>query len=932
MPETLAPADDSTAHPSEAPSIDILSLRRRKDAMRRDALRMLGRPRSAGMELAARHARAADALLIELHRAVTAASDHPPHLLGAVGGYGRQLLGLESDLDLCIVTRTPPESMSSLIDGLMYPLWDAGISVGHQVVCLADAAHDARDELALATELLDFRPLRGDLTLGERLREQLHATVFAHGQVEGFIEQLQRQAAERHRQFGDSVYLLEPEVKSGTGGLRDLDFALWAARARLGTGDLSHLASRGVLTEQQHQGTHAAMDFLWAVRNHLHHAARRKSDRLTFEQQEAVAHAMGYARVASEEMSEVQRVGVMVETFMSDYYRHARVIAQTRDRILGQARRRPRASRPPTRDVGDGLVTCEGRLGLENPNAVMDDPPLALRLYHTAIQRDLGVLSRTRDAIARATESEDFCARLRASREASNLFVRLLCARETTELTAGTVMQELHDVGLLLAMIPEFAPVVGRVHHDLYHVYTVDAHSVAAIDRLRALTRGEVAAGHPLACRLAAELTRPHVLFLATLLHDVGKDIGGKDHAARGAIVARTILERLGLSEDESEDVCRLIREHLTMYLVAMRRDIHDPAAIEDFARTVGSREGLRDLYLLTVADLSTTSSVSMTEWKANMLVSLFRATDAHLSGKEDGLSRRARRVRAEVRSLWPEARDVAALEAFLDSMPDRYFLSTTPVEILEHARLATVPQDDGIGCAMLPSESEGMMGLCVVTRPSRKVGVYVVAGDRPGLLASIAAAISANGLAIRAAQIASRALPEGDQQAVDVFWVRGDVEQEGYAERVEKLKRDLGRIVDGQVSADDLVKPPRRPSWSERPPPPIATEVYFDHFASTDHTIVEVLSEDRFGLLFALARALHRMRLSISFAKVSTEGHRVIDVFYVTEQDGSKLQPGPRADEVRKALIRAVDRTQPVGGQRGPSVAGGLSAPPPGE
>jgi [protein-PII] uridylyltransferase len=430
---------------------------------------------------------------------------------------------------------------------------------------------------------------------------------------------------------------------------------------------------------------------------------------------------------------------------------------------------------------------------------------------------------------------------------------------------------------------------------------------------LGTLARGEVATTHPLASRLAAELTRPLVIFLATLLHDVGKDIGGKHHAERGAVLARTILARLHVPEEEIEDVCRLIREHLTMYMVAMRRDLSDPEAIEEFARVVGSREGLRELYLLTVADLSTTSAVSMTAWKANMLSALFKTTDAFLSGRGDGTSRRAARVREQARALWTDDGARAAFEEYLASMPDRYFLSNAADQIAAHGQLAVAPGGAGVSCSLLPSEQEGVMGLCVVTRGTPDMGLYVVAGDRPGLLASIAAAITANGLAIRSAQINSRATPEGAQQAIDMFWVRADGGEDRHQDKLASLQRDLNAMLEGQTTAARLIAPRQRPSYSRRPAPPVATEVLFDHHGSSDHTIIEVIAEDQLGLLFKLAGALHALDLTIGFAKVSTEGKRVIDVFYVTEADGQKLQPGPRAEAVRAALHRCLDDVTPA-------------------
>src|SRR5690606_11196870 len=325
-----------------------------------------------------------------------------------------------------------------------------------------------------------------------------------------------------------------------------------------------------------------------------------------------------------------------------------------------------------------------------------------------------------------------------------------------------SVMRELHDVGLLLAMIPEFAPVVGRVHHDLYHVYTVDVHSIAAVDCLRALVRGDLVAELPLASRLAAETTRPRVLFMATLLHDVGKTIGGRDHARRGAEMAQTILTRLGFQGDELDAVTHLILHHLTMYLVAVRRDLADPATLEEFLPSVSGREGLRELYLLTLADVSTTSPVAMTHWKRNMLDALFRASDTWFAGATPHREDRLLRVQSQARALWPDASDEASLEEFLTSMPPRYFLANTPEDVVAHAQLSVGCAAGSVSVSLRPSPHEGVLGMCVVTGEQQPTGLCVVAGDQPGLLASIAAAISRNRFEIQAADINTRRLPEG--------------------------------------------------------------------------------------------------------------------------------------------------------------------------
>lgn len=598
---------------------------------------------------------------------------------------------------------------------------------------------------------------------------------------------------------------------------------------------------------------------------------------------------------------------------MSDYYRHARVVARTRARLLGRAKRGAPGSSPQGLPLGEGFVECEGSVGLIEPEAIVKNPALSLRVYALAVGRRMPVLSQTRDAIAAATSDLEFCAELRKDKGAIETFIKLMCSSGVSPFSTGSILSELHDVGLLLAMIPEFAPVVGRVHHDLYHVYTVDVHSIAAVDELHKLVRGELTQKYPLASRVAAESVRPRVLFMATLLHDVGKAIGGRNHAKRGAEMAREILARLDYTQDEIEDVSLLILHHLTMYMVAVRRDLNDPVTISEFVRDTWDREGLREIFLLTIADVATTSNQSMTAWKRHMLNTLFRSADSYLAGSLSGGASRVDRIREQVRRKWTSPASLDDLESFLDSMPERYFLANSPDEIATHARLAIPCGEEAFSVTWMPSSHRGMVGLCVVAEAREHLDICVVAGDRPGLLASISAAISAGKFDITAAQINSRRLTGGGYQALDLFWLRCPDNEELTERRLAKLKEDLSAVLSGEVAPEVLVKPRLAARRRSRPSPKVPTEILFDHHASDDYTVLEVLAEDRPALLYILSSTLRELGIVIGVAKISTEGTRAVDVLYACESDGSKIQPGIRTDEVREKLLVALDVTAPI-------------------
>ncbi len=829
--------------------------------------------------------------------------------LAAVGSFGRGAVALRSDADVVLVVAPGAfgaKAADAFVEALLYPLWDIGLPVGHQILGASDAIALAQKDLPTATALLDLRLLAGDDTLVRDLVARANDGLFSAEDLRGFIERLEAEATARHARFGGSLYLLEPDVKSGAGALRDIDGVRWAARARYRVGDQPEADARlgvwgelvrlGVVVAREAHEMAAAEEFLWRVRNRLHARAARKADRLGFEEQESLAVAMGYgddrARAA--------------ERLMQDYYLHARVATRARESLFERfkppRRRGLRAERAPA-DLGGGVHLFDGCVTVAGSAELQADPSLAMRAYAACVRHGAPLLPFARDAIARAAADPAWCESLRAQPEAAALFVELVATVPETQTRRGSMVGELHDVGLLLAMVPEFLPVTGRVHHDVYHVYTVDVHSVAAVDRLRQLARGEIASEFPLGSRLAAEIARPRPLFLATLLHDVGKgwpDASGsrKNHSKTGAELCDHILPRLGMPQEDVDEARQLVLDHLLMYHVATRRDLDDPATIEEFSSGLRGREGLRNLYLLTVADLSTTSPTAMTSWKARMLDELYFAAEDHLAGKPPRAdAERVARVRAAVLEVAGSAAP-PAVESFLASMPERYLLANAPSSIVQHAHIVAARAGPAPHVARVPGRQPEAAELCVV------------ADDRPGLLASIAAAITANRLEVLAAQVYSR--PCGDRvEAVDLFWVRDrDGGTDGVEPALARLARDLDDLCSGRVGPADLLQARvgSTSPWRERPSPAVRTEVLLDDRASPRHTVVEVFAKDRPGLLYRLARALHELGLSIALSKINTEGMRVADVFYVNELAGTKVVPGPRYEEIHDVLVRTIE------------------------
>jgi [protein-PII] uridylyltransferase len=394
---------------------------------------------------------------------------------------------------------------------------------------------------------------------------------------------------------------------------------------------------------------------------------------------------------------------------------------------------------------------------------------------------------------------------------------------------------------------------------------------------------------------------------MATLLHDVGKgypDASGsrKDHSKTGAELCEVILPRLGFLPDEVAEARSLVLRHLDMYRVATRRDLDDPETIAEFSGSVRGREGLRELFLLTVADISTTSPTAMTAWKSRMLEELYFASESYLAGASgEARDERIEKVRREALGLW--SGDKETFQQFLSSMPERYLLANAPAAMVAHALVVLERGTDPVHAAIVPSRHSDVAELCVV------------ADDRPGLLARMAAAMTANKLEVLGAQVYSRTVAPGKageprSEAMDLFWVRDRTEgAEGVARALTRLRRDLREVCTEAMDPGELLR--KRigsgSSWSERRSPPVATEVVVDNRASPRHTVVEVFSKDRPGLLYTVARAIHDAGLQIALSKINTEGNRVVDVFYVSELNGAKVESSERIRNIREQVFSAL-------------------------
>lgn len=842
-----------------------------------------------GVATARSHARALDGLLSALYcasDAATRAVGREPRgrvALVAVGGYGRSTLGLHSDVDVVFLCDDSDDPfVGALAEGLLYPLWDLGVDIGHAVRSIEETLRLAREDIRTTTTLIDFRRVSGSGSLLDDLERGAREQVFEPHLVE-FLMALEQDTATRHRRFGGSLYLLEPDVKQGRGGLRDLDVAEWAARARWGARNEEDYVRTGALLAREVRELEDAREMLWRVRNLLHLRAGRQQDRLTFADQEDIAQELGF----------VDGVTLGVEQFMQAYYRHARIVAFTAERMLERARPRNRAA--TFRKLAHGIILADGAITLENPQRLEEDPALAFRFYRQALRYKKRPDHSALDAIARIAPDKRWRLRLQDSEEATQLFLSLLKNVDETAFRSGSTVAELYEVGLVSAMIPEFGPLVGRVYHDVFHVYTADIHAVKALEELQALTRGESGV-RSLAARLAAEAPRRLPLFLAVLLHSLGRT-RGRNHEEAGARIAESVAIRLGLSAVDAHHVGWLVGNQLALYRWATQRDIHDPQALSEVVRMVETPERLRDLFLCTVAVVSTINPKAMTSWKARALEDLYLSTLAELETGKGPAQTESRVLEVKLQAVVGFAGDAGRdeLQSFIDEMPDRYFLAN-PVDVVRrHARIAR-------------DRDEGLITVRVGPGLTEDVDEVVVVGDdRSGLLADLTAVFAAHDLSILAAEIYTRRRDSGDE-AFDVFSVKVGPNTPGPAKLAEALREDIAQRLTDRISAQDLIA--RRstpPPWTVRPGPDVPTHISVDNNASSRYTVVDVFTRDRAGLLHEIARTLHQLDLNIALSKVNTEGQSVADVFYVADENGNKVHDHERLKLVQRVLYERI-------------------------
>jgi len=818
-----------------------------------------------------------------------------PLALVATGGFGRGVLAPSSDIDLLFLSGDEPSGPTRhVVEFLLYLLWDLGLKVGHATRSIDDCLTVAGADLSVRTALLDARLLEGDESLFAGFTARFRAECLA-GSLSAFLAGKAAERAARHQRYGESPFLVEPNIKDGRGGLRDLQTLYWMAKAAFNVPDLSALGSipveGGMLSAFEERRFQRSLDFLWSVRLHLHYITGRAEERLTFDLQPVIGARMGYTRHRRQDG---------VERFMRHYFLTARDVTRL-TRLLEPAILRAALGPPAvTGGATDAALEAEGFMLEEGKLTVRADANFAaaplgmLRLLQIARDRALELHPLGLRALIR---NERHAVALRGDAGAAAILLDLLCGRDAEHNRADGArwFTILNETGILGRLLPDWARIVGQMQFDTYHVFTVDEHTIESIRVLNTLERGDLAEIAPVASGLMDQLQSRRALYVAMLLHDIAKGRGG-DHSEIGAGIALTAGPALGLSAEETEMVSWLVLHHLLLSQTAFKRDIDDPKTILDLADIIQSPERLRLLLILTVADMRAVSAKVWNAWKATLLRELYVRVAEVLAGglattERDTRVARARRATAALLGDWPEAE----VQKFLALGYPSYWLAFDPATHTRHARM--VREAEGRG-APLTVEAQVL--------PARAVTeVTVYTADHAGLFSRIAGALAVAGASIVDARI--HTMTNG--MALDTFWIQDAAG--GAFDAPHRLAR-LSVLVDQALSgrlkfAAEIRKVTSALLGRRMRAIHVPARVVIDDRASNTYTVIEVNGRDRPGFLHDVTAAISAQGLTIASAHVSTYGVRAVDVFYVKDMFGLKITNEQKLAQLRACLLAAI-------------------------
>lgn len=808
----------------------------------------------------------------------------------AVGGYGRGELFPYSDIDVLFLHDTEDwEQASKIAEFILYILWDMGMQVGQSVRTVQETIDWASSDMTVLTNLLDMRLVCGNAALMDGLKNRYWEEVATEKNALAFVEVKLGERNERHRRAGDSRYVLEPKLKEGKGGLRDLQTLHWLARYVYRIERPRDLVKLGVLDEVEYRSFKRAKEFLDTVRMHMHLQAERPEERLTFDMQRAVAERMGYRDRGDTKA---------VERFMKAWFLTAKAVGNlTRVvcAVLEDERKHKRRLPFPSLLFNPwklgGFTIVTGRIAVPDDDFFAQHPARLIELFAQSQKHDLDIHPRTLRLVNRSLRLIN--AKLRDDKEANDLFLQILCSPKQPDVT----LRRMNEAGVLGKFIPDFGRVVGQMQFDMYHIYTVDEHTIFAVGLLNQIRAGEKAEEFPLASRLIHRVASLRVLYLAVFCHDIAKGRGG-DHSMLGEEVARKLAERLGFSDDEAQTCAWLVRYHLLFSHTAFKRDVTEDKTVTDFVAKVQSPEQLRLLLILTVVDIRAVGPQVWNSWKGALLRELYFRAEARMGAADDSDS--------------AELRDNMLVPAFAEGLPHWSLEDRAAYLALgnEHYfRGFDIPTHIRVAKLLKEAEGDAPLHFAMQVTPDEKLSIteiLLTASDRKGLFALMAGALTSVGANIVNAKIFT--LKNG--MAVEQFFVQ-DAGGNAFAnqERMAELEQTLRRVLASEGL--DVPPAPVQPFAVQHKAFTIHPRVIVENSVSSHHTVIETNGRDRPGFLYTVTRALAELELGISTAHVSSYGERAVDVFYVKDKFGMKLNSEAKLKQVRERLLEVLQEPQ---------------------
>jgi [protein-PII] uridylyltransferase len=807
----------------------------------------------------------------------------------ATGGYGRGLLAPFSDIDLLFVLpykQTPWGE--SVVEYMLYLLWDLGLKVGHATRTVDQSLKLARADMTIRTALIDSRLIHGEEPLFRELMQRFQREV-VNGTARQFVEAKLAERDERHRRAGESRYRVEPNIKDGKGGLRDLHTLHWLAKYLYGDGLSAGAVEAAIFTADEYATFRRCEDFLWTVRCNLHFLAGRAEERLTFDVQTAMAERLGYAE---------RRSLRAVERFMKHYFLVAKDVgdlttilcsaleieqvkpspglARLLNPLSWRARRR-------IRSTGDFRID-NGRLNVADAEVFKRDPVNLIRFFARAEETGAFFHPDAVRLLRRSLRLIDD--KLRNDAEANRIFLDMLCSEKNPEAT----LRRMNEAGVLGRFVPEFGRVVSMMQFNMYHHFTVDEHLIRTVGMLSDIEHGEAAESHPLSTSIFKTVQNRRALYVAAFLHDIAKG-RDEDHSLVGMRIARSLCPRFGMTPAETDTVAWLVEHHLLMSLIGFSRDIGDAKTIRDFANVVQSPERLKLLLILTVADIRAVGPGAWNGWKGQLLRALYYETEPVVAGGHTQLASRDRAARAQAAfraavAEWP-AEDI---ERFVDRHYPDYWLKTDTRKVVEHARLVRGAEQKG----------EKLASDFTTDAFTAITELSLFAPNHPRLLALFAGACASSGANISGAHISTTR----DGFALDTFLLAREFEQDAdELRRAGRIAETIGKVLKGEARLGALMAKRR-----ERRGPSgvftVASEVLIDNAVSNQFTVIEVSGLDRPGLLFELTSTISDLNLDITSAHITTFGEKAVDVFYVTDLTNKKITSPQRQKAIRDRLL----------------------------